>query len=59
MSTKLSNQDLDFILESLQDTNVKFENYDSYPSIEFKLQRVKEVKKIINKVQSILKEEKK
>lgn len=56
MELKLSNQDLHFILESLQYTKIKFEDYDSYPSPEFKQQRIKEVETIITKVQSILKE---
>jgi hypothetical protein len=59
MSTQLSNQDLHFILESLQYTKVKFETYDLYPSNEFRLQRLKEVDKVIDKVKNILKEEKK
>lgn len=59
MATELSNQDLHFILESLQSTKEKFENYDLYPSNEFKLQKVKEVEKIIAKVQLLLKKEKK
>lgn len=54
MSTQLSNKDLRFILESLQYTKVKFESYDLYPSNEFKLKRLEEVEKIIDKIQSIL-----
>jgi hypothetical protein len=58
MELKLSNQDLCFILESLQYTKIKFEGYDLYPSPEFKQQRIKDVETIINKVQNILKETK-
>ena len=59
MAAELTTQDWHFILESLQNTKVKFETYDLYPSKEFKLQRVKEVEKIISKVQGLLKKEKK
>jgi len=58
MPQKLTNQDLRFILESLQYTKIKFETYDLYPSHEFKLQRIKEVETLISKVQNIIKETK-
>jgi len=58
MTIELSIQDLQFILESLKDTKIKFEKYESYPDHEFKLQRIKDVETIISKVQSLIKEKK-
>jgi hypothetical protein len=55
MATTLSSKDLDFILESLKYTKIKFETYDLYPSHEFKLQRIKEVETVISKVQNSIK----
>ncbi len=56
MSGKLTPQDLEFILESLKYTKLKFEEYKDYPSNEFKQQRVKEVHDVIAKVKAVLKE---
>jgi len=56
MSEKLTPQDLEFILESLKYTKLKFEEYKDYPSNEFKQQRVKEVHDVIAKVKAVLKE---
>ena len=46
----LSDDDWAFILESLNYTKMKFENYQDYPSWEFKLQRINEVKNLIKKI---------
>ncbi|MCP4421064.1 MAG: hypothetical protein GY805_31010 [Chloroflexi bacterium] len=43
MSEKLTNQEIDLLLESLKYTREAFESYEHYPSYEFKQQRVKEV----------------
>ena len=55
MITKLTSQDLEFILESLKYTKIKFEEYSDYPSNEFKQQRVKAVDDVIAKVKIVLK----
>lgn len=53
--TKLSLEDIDFILQSLKYTKDKFENYE-YPSYEFKRKRLDDVEKVISKVSAIKKE---
>jgi hypothetical protein len=55
MSKELNMNDVNFILESLNYTKLKFEGYE-YPSYEFKQKRLKDVNDIIEKVKS-LKEE--
>ena len=52
----LSNEDLSFILESLEFTKHKFENYDKYPSVDYKQKRINEVTEIISKIKIIIKE---
>jgi hypothetical protein len=42
--------DFSLILESLNYTKRAFQDYGSYPSYEFKLQRIGEVKSVIQKV---------
>ena len=56
MPTRLTPQDLEFILESLKYTKIKFEEYKDFPSFEFKQKRVKEVDDVIAKVKDFLKE---
>jgi len=48
--------DLTFIQESLKYTRLKFEDYQGYPSYEYKLNRIDEVNKVATKVNAILKE---
>lgn len=47
---ELNGLDLDFILESLRYTKRAFEDYQKYPSEEFKKNRVKEAQIVIDKV---------
>jgi membrane-bound lytic murein transglycosylase MltF len=58
MPTQLTQQDLEFILESLKYTKLKFEDYQQYPSYEYKQERIKEVQDVMSKVKDILKETK-
>jgi len=51
MEKKLNEKDLDFILESLKYTKLRFEKYDKYPSNEFKQERINDANEIIAKVQ--------
>lgn len=50
---ELNKKDLDFILESLKYTKLKFENYDQYPDYSYKQKRVEEVSKVITKVKKL------
>jgi len=50
----LDKADLKFILESLEHTRHKFENYDEYPSYEYKQTRINDVNKVILKVKELL-----
>ena len=52
---QLSNEDLDFILESLKYTKQNFKDYQNYPSYEYKQSRLKIVNELINKVNSLKK----
>lgn len=55
MSKELNKSDINFILESLNYTKLKFEGYDKYPSYEFKQQRNNDVNNVIEKVKIIKK----
>ena len=52
---ELTNSDWGMILESLRYTKRAFENYTSYPSYEFKKNRIKEVDDLILKIRQIQK----
>jgi len=52
---KLSSQDWKMILESLKYSKLKFEEYDKYPSAEYKQKRVDEVTQLILKIKSFKK----
>lgn len=56
MINNLTPQEIAMILESLSYTKLKFEEYDKYPSFEFKQKRVKEVNDLILKIKKIRKE---
>jgi len=52
----LTKSDWEMISESLEYTKVKFEEYQKYPSQEFKQKRIDEVVKVIAKVKKLKKE---
>ncbi len=52
----LTIEDCNFILESLQYTKRNFENCNSYPSYQFKLDRIGEVETLIEKLRKIRKD---
>lgn len=58
MSEKLTQEEFGVILESLEATKVKFENYEHYPSPEFKRARVEGVRGLIAKIRQLKKEDK-
>lgn len=53
MNSNLTLSDIDFILESLKYTQMKFEDYQGYPSYEYKQERIKVVTDIISKVREL------
>jgi hypothetical protein len=55
MEEKLSGQDWQMILESLKYTKLRFEEYDKYPSYEYKQKRIAEVDELIEKIKSLKK----
>jgi len=54
----LTSKDLIVIKESLEYTRHKFENYQEFPSYEFKQQRLNDVNETLNKIQKLIIEEK-
>jgi tRNA A-37 threonylcarbamoyl transferase component Bud32 len=52
---ELNAVDLQLILESLKYTKLKFEEYQGYPSYEYKQQRISEVNDVIAKIQTLKK----
>lgn len=52
-TNELTGQDWQIILESLKNTKLKFEEYQGYPTYEFKQQRVEEVNQLILKIKSL------
>ncbi len=51
----LTIEDLSFIKESLKYTKLKFEDYQTYPSYEYKQKRIQEAAEVLNKVSNIIK----
>ncbi|MDB4925938.1 hypothetical protein [Mucilaginibacter sp.] len=51
----LTLEDLSFVKESLKYTKLKFEDYQGYPSYEYKQGRIHEVAEVLNKVAEIIK----
>jgi hypothetical protein len=49
----LGKKDIKVIIDSLEHTRHKFENYD-YPSYEIKQERIAEINEVINKVKVLL-----
>ena len=56
MKDEITVEDLDFILTSLKYSRLKFEDYQHYPSYEFKQSRLDQVGGIIRKVSQLKKE---
>ncbi|MGN6396678.1 MAG: hypothetical protein ACTHMI_14000 [Mucilaginibacter sp.] len=52
---QLTLEDLSFIKESLKYTKLKFEEYQDYPSYDFKQGRIEEAADVLNKVSEIIK----
>lgn len=52
---QLSNEDLDFILESLKYTKRNFEDHQDYPSYEYKQSRIKTVNDLADKIKALKK----
>lgn len=55
MKQELNLKDLKIIQESLEYTRIKFEEYDKYPSNEYKKQRISEVNSVLEKIRSMKK----
>jgi len=55
MIDKLTPKEILIVLESLKYTKLKFEEYDKYPSYEYKQNRVKEVNDLILKIKELRK----
>jgi len=51
----LTLEDLSFIKESLEYTRLKFEDYQGYPSYEYKQKRVQEANEVLKRVSDIIK----
>lgn len=56
MNEHLTKNDLDFILESLKYTKMKFEDHQHYPSYELKREQILKVEDVIEKIQKLKKE---
>lgn len=50
----LSDEDWKMILDSLSYTRLKFEDYDKYPTEEYKRQRIQEVSDLISRIRKLL-----
>lgn len=51
----LTTADWEMILESLKYSKLRFEEYDKYPSNEYKQQRIDELNQLISKINSLKK----
>ena len=58
MTNQLTIEDLDFILESLKYTKLKFEEYELYPTPEYKRARIDAVTDLIIKLERLKNDEK-
>lgn len=47
---EIGQKDLELILESLKYTKIKFEDYEKYPSYDYKQERINEINEVIGKV---------
>jgi hypothetical protein len=53
MKYELTNSDLELILDSLNYSKLKFEEYSHFPNLEFKKDRISEVTELIQKLKSL------
>lgn len=53
---ELTKEDLKFIEESLLYTRKNFEEYQKYPSYEYKQERINQVNDVLNKVKQMMRE---
>ena len=53
MSNELTNEELEFIIYSLNETKKVFETYDRYPDENFRKERIAVADSIINKVKNL------
>lgn len=51
----LNSQDWEMILESLKYSKTRFEEYQGYPSYEFKQKRINEIEQLIAKIKNLKK----
>jgi hypothetical protein len=51
-SNILVSQEWEMILESLKYSKLKFEEYDKYPSADYKQKRIEEITQLISKIKS-------
>lgn len=51
-SFNLSTKEWELILESLKYSKLKFEDYDKFPSVDYKQKRIDEINQLINKIKS-------
>ena len=58
MTEKLTQQELEMIREALNYTKRSIQNYEHYPSYEFKQQRLNEVDTVRQKISQMIKETK-
>jgi hypothetical protein len=56
MKTNFLLDDINVIIESLQYSIYKFENYEKYPSADFKQKRIDKIASTLHKVQHLKKE---
>ena len=50
---QLNGSDIKIIIESLEYTKLRFEEYDKYPSYEFKQERIQQVNTVIEKLKKV------
>ncbi|MFA5328317.1 MAG: hypothetical protein WC384_11050 [Prolixibacteraceae bacterium] len=53
MNLEITKEELDFIIESLEYTKVKFDNYDNYPTAELKKDRIDYVVNLKEKLKAL------
>lgn len=58
MRTELTIEDLKFIKEFLKYTALKFEEYQNYPSCEYKQKRIEDVRVVAVKIDNLIQEQK-